>query len=942
MKISHLQEGSVSGDPGITQNNQQAPKFGRDPTTLEQVANVPNIGFKSPRDPKVLEKKVEETTTAGAVASVAQPMGKMQKRSNSIFSGIKTSSKYANSRKAGIYEDEISEEQLKAKHQKEELFKKALARDLGKKSMIRDIIAKEAKPGSPLPGSDDAVAASDREQQIDRLKKLAGDELSSPRTTDDLTTSDPTLPKNPYASAGAASPAQPIVEPTTTEPTTTEPVSSAPTPYKGSTAAQAIQKLNPSIQNVNDIKVGQELTLPSGQKYTVQRGDTLDKLGRVAPAQQPPAQQPPAQQPPAVTQKQPPAQQPPAQQPPAKSSSWLSDVGQTADDAMRKTANTLTLGLADKLAAGMSTDRTTPYSTALANQERQSAEAEKRSPIASGAGTVAGYAIPAAGALKGVVGGVKAGTAAADTAVTAARPYMGRVAGAIKGGIDKVKNWRSPRTKPPSAPRTEPTMGAEIPPKMPSTSMEPKMGAEIPPKMPRTSMEPKMGELPTIPPAVKPPPIKVKPGETTADAIKRTKAELDPMNKPLRDLGVEPPIKPPSTQWKPSSKLKTNVAGAAGATGIVGGGIYGLNKGSQARQSNSTTQPATVAKESSLSEAIDQWYIVMRGNLDFRGNYNGKGDDLSGPFPKVKANAELHKTHPYDRNWTMVPATALQRQSMNESASPQEVAAKKALRSGLKKMSNTFPNMLQQLVHEIKSDGTVVVVNSSDTSAMNNVKRILELGGGKNFDVVMAPPGPGWKSAKTVAIEGETWSKHNNPRAGGMSKKSVSSYRRSHPGSKIQTAVTTKPSKLKKGSKSAKRRASFCARMRGMKKHRTGAKTARDPNSNINKSLRRWHCESVAELNQLVMIAEQKINEAKNWKQQAAIAISKKEQHVGEARGDYKPPKEADYGYEYQQMVKRVGQKAKEQEKRKQQKPTDKNVDYVPVKESAILKGLKR
>jgi len=111
--------------------------------------------------------------------------------------------------------------------------------------------------------------------------------------------------------------------------------------------------------------------------------------------------------------------------------------------------------------------------------------------------------------------------------------------------------------------------------------------------------------------------------------------------------------------------------------------------------------------------------------------------------------------------------------------------------------------------------------------------------------------------------EGENWSKHNNPRAGGMSKKSVSSYRRSHPGSKIQTAVTTKPSKLKKGSKAAKRRASFCARMRGMKKHRTGAKTAHDPNSNINKSLRRWHCESIEELHELVMLAEQYIRNNK-------------------------------------------------------------------------------
>jgi hypothetical protein len=111
-----------------------------------------------------------------------------------------------------------------------------------------------------------------------------------------------------------------------------------------------------------------------------------------------------------------------------------------------------------------------------------------------------------------------------------------------------------------------------------------------------------------------------------------------------------------------------------------------------------------------------------------------------------------------------------------------------------------------------------------------------------------------------IIVEGENWSKHNNKRAGGMSKKSVSVYRREHPGSKIQTAVTTKPSKLKKGSKAAKRRASFCARMRGMKKHRTGAKTARDPNSNINKSLRRWHCESIEDMKNLITLAEQKLS----------------------------------------------------------------------------------
>jgi hypothetical protein len=80
-----------------------------------------------------------------------------------------------------------------------------------------------------------------------------------------------------------------------------------------------------------------------------------------------------------------------------------------------------------------------------------------------------------------------------------------------------------------------------------------------------------------------------------------------------------------------------------------------------------------------------------------------------------------------------------------------------------------------------------------------------------------------------------------NP-SGGLNKKGVESYRRENPGSKLKTAVTTKPSKLKKGSKAANRRKSFCARMGGMKKSRTSAKTANNPDSRINKALRKWNC----------------------------------------------------------------------------------------------------
>ena len=89
----------------------------------------------------------------------------------------------------------------------------------------------------------------------------------------------------------------------------------------------------------------------------------------------------------------------------------------------------------------------------------------------------------------------------------------------------------------------------------------------------------------------------------------------------------------------------------------------------------------------------------------------------------------------------------------------------------------------------------------------------------------------------------EDWQKVNRKdKTDGLSKKAVKAYRKENPGSKLQTAVTKDPKKLKKGSKSAKRRLSFCRRMKGMKKRLTSAKTARDPDSRINKALRRWNC----------------------------------------------------------------------------------------------------
>jgi len=85
------------------------------------------------------------------------------------------------------------------------------------------------------------------------------------------------------------------------------------------------------------------------------------------------------------------------------------------------------------------------------------------------------------------------------------------------------------------------------------------------------------------------------------------------------------------------------------------------------------------------------------------------------------------------------------------------------------------------------------------------------IGKGKNFN-----------KAKSTGTGGKA--------GGGMTEKGVREYRRKNPGSKLKTAVTTPPSRLKKGSKAAKRRKSFCARSRSWKSKRGLA------------ARRRWNC----------------------------------------------------------------------------------------------------
>ena len=92
-----------------------------------------------------------------------------------------------------------------------------------------------------------------------------------------------------------------------------------------------------------------------------------------------------------------------------------------------------------------------------------------------------------------------------------------------------------------------------------------------------------------------------------------------------------------------------------------------------------------------------------------------------------------------------------------------------------------------------------------------------------------------WRDDFEYVQEGAAWTKKEGKnKSGGLNEKGRKSYERDNPGSDLKA-----PSK-KVGNP---RRASFCARMKGMKKKLTSAKTARDPDSRINKSLRAWNCD---------------------------------------------------------------------------------------------------
>ena len=210
-------------------------------------------------------------------------------------------------------------------------------------------------------------------------------------------------------------------------------------------------------------------------------------------------------------------------------------------------------------------------------------------------------------------------------------------------------------------------------------------------------------------------------------------------------------------------------------------------------------------------------------------------------------------------------------------------------------------NLSEAVVHDTLDEGVLKTIAKTVGGALSGAAKGAAMGLPAHFPGIAAGAAIGGtlgaiKGAKKALQKeeesdmNEDWQDVNRKdKTDGLSQKAVNAYRREHPGSKLKTAVTEKnPS-----GKRASRRKSFCSRMGGMKKRLTSAKNARDPDSPINKALRRWNCEESFR-NKLSTLREQDAERARlgikqdyGWKEYVPGYVDQKKASAQWSKGEY-------------------------------------------------------
>jgi hypothetical protein len=307
--------------------------------------------------------------------------------------------------------------------------------------------------------------------------------------------------------------------------------------------------------------------------------------------------------------------------------------------------------------------------------------------------------------------------------------------------------------------------------------------------------------------------------------------------------------KPGKTPYSPGSCVKESAAAAiAAATAIAKkkSGNYdseGMRK-TPYKNPDHPNRKSNAERKSELEEDLRRWF----SKTDPEGGWkriNSKGEAIGPcarepgePKPKCMSNEKRAQLSKKER------ASAVRAKRKNDPNPERKGAPINVSNFGKGKISEdmeqldeknvpTSPEKWAQAKAQAKAKFDVYPSAYANGWA---AKKYKEMGGGWRSESTVVDDAAKYIQEKQLT---EDWNKINKQdRTDGLSQKAVNAYRRENPGSKLKTAVTEKNPTGKRAS----RRQSFCSRMGGMKKRLTNPENARDPDSPINKALRRWNC----------------------------------------------------------------------------------------------------
>ena len=264
------------------------------------------------------------------------------------------------------------------------------------------------------------------------------------------------------------------------------------------------------------------------------------------------------------------------------------------------------------------------------------------------------------------------------------------------------------------------------------------------------------------------------------------------------------------------------VTGALAAGAAIGGAAYLINKAKKAAETQNdkaigkpTIQGVTSGirkRNERIKELMNQDY-EMEGELMTEEQFDEAAGEKDACYHKVKSRYSV---------WPSAYASG---------------ALVKCRKVGAKNWGNKTKKEgyeLGEMAAEKEVDKKLQKkVSSKDLNPAEYIKN-TNMMPGSGINKKLMKNSYSWRDELEYVQEGSAWTKKSGKDPdGGLNEKGRKSYERENPGSDLK-----RPSK-KVGNK---RRASFCARMKGMKKKLTSKKTANDPDSRINKSLRAWNC----------------------------------------------------------------------------------------------------